>query len=155
MIGCSCGTFTAGTAGVPAGLTSKVVEVHGGADLPEFLLTDGQVLGLPYFKAHKYEGRKHREKIVGFNGSAELSGKRTRRYVTPDSYEGTEGNTLAEAMKLPGERGGLKLSRWVVCSWVISNISAAEALRARSIPFLDNIPELLRTVQNLSPSQVR
>lgn len=155
MIGCSWGTSTAGPAGVPAGLTSKVVEVRGGADLPEFLLTDDQVMGLPYFKARKHESRKHKEKIVGFNGSAELSVRRTRRYVTPDGYEGTEGNTLAEAMKLPEERGGLKMSRWIVCSWVIANISAAEALRARSIPFLDHIPELLRSVQNLSPSQVR
>lgn len=87
------------------------------------------------------------------NSSSGGFAKRTRRYVTPDTFNSTS-SSLSDALNLPGERGGLKLSRWVICSWAVANISAEDAMRNRNNVFLERIPELLRSVQNLAPSQV-
>jgi hypothetical protein len=89
------------------------------------------------------------------NSTSEGHAKRHRQYVTPAGYNETENGTLAESLNLPRERGGLQLSRWVICSWVVANISAADAVRNKDNVFLERIPELLRSVQNLAPSQVR
>jgi hypothetical protein len=89
------------------------------------------------------------------NSTSEGPAKRHRQYVTPVGYNESEDGSLAESLNLPRERGGLQLSRWVICSWVVANISAADAVRNKDNVFLERIPELLRSVQNLAPSQVR
>lgn len=89
------------------------------------------------------------------NSTSEGHAKRHRQYVTPVGYNESENGSLAESLNLPRERGGLQLSRWVICSWVVANISAADAVRNKDNVFLERIPELLRSVQNLAPSQVR
>jgi len=127
------------TAFLPRG-KAKVVEMHD-QDVPAFLLngSSSNVL-LPAVKAL-------------INSSSGGFAKRTRRYVTPDTFNSTS-SSLSDALNLPGERGGLKLSRWVICSWAVANISAEDAMRNRNNVFLERIPELLRSVQNLAPSQV-
>lgn len=95
---------------------------------------------------------------IGGPGDAAQQGpggfaKRARTYVTPDTFNDSS-SSLNDAMKLPEERAGLKLSRWVICSWLVANISAADAMKNTNNVFLERIPELLRSVQNLAPQQV-
>lgn len=102
--------------------------------------------------------------LVGHDASSAGPGNSTTKpglaYVTPLGYSETDNVSgladLAEAMGLPTERDGLKLSRWVICSWVVANISAVDAVKNRNSVgvFLERIPQLLRTVQDLVPSQV-
>jgi hypothetical protein len=127
---------------VPSPGLTRVVEVRDAADnIPYFTGTALQVLRSMPAAA---------EALVDHSAST----KRTRQYVTPVGYNGTESGDLAQSMNLPNERDGLKLSRWVICSWVVANISARDALRNRNNVFLERIPDLLRSVQDLAPSQV-
>lgn len=114
--------------------------------------TFGTVLSLP--------AAPHAAALVGHD-SARPATKPALSYITPLGYSETENGTggladLAEAMGLPNEKDGLKLSRWVICSWVVANISAEDAVRNRNSVgvFMERIPQLLRSVQDLAPSQV-
>lgn len=136
------GVTAAFTKAPSPGLT-RVVEVRDAADdIPYFT---GQALNI----LHRVPAAA--EALVDYSASP----KRARRYVTPVGYNDTESGDLAQSMNLPKERDGLKLSRWVICSWVVANISASDALMNRNNVFLERIPELLRSVQDLAPSQVR
>jgi hypothetical protein len=125
---------------VPSPGLTRVVEVRDADAIPYFTGPALKVLRSMPAAA---------EALVDYSASP----KRTRQYVTPVGYNDTESGDLAQSMNLPNERDGLKLSRWVICSWVVANISASDALRNRD-NFLERIPELLRSVQDLAPSQV-
>lgn len=139
--------------GTSAGTVRPRVEVHEAAShgsVPAFLdsaETHGTVFSMP--------GTPRAEALVDHNTSSTAAAKRHRRYVTPVGYNETDSGDLAASMNLPDERDGLKLSRWVICSWVVANITAVDAVKNRNSVFLERIPELLRSVQDLAPSQVK
>lgn len=81
---------------------------------------------------------------VGAGGS-----KRVRHYVVPDGYTQMDNGTLVESLNLPDEHNGVKISRWVLCSYVVANVSMEDAFRHRNMRFLEEIPTLLKSAQSL------
>lgn len=131
---------------------SKAVKVQN--EIPAFLHVDKASKGAHVVSFPLPAAAARGFLVNSTSPSAAQAKQRSRNYVTPDGYNDTSNGTLAEMLNLPHVKDGHEMARWVICSWAVANISAADALRDRNNVFLESIPELLRSVQNLAPSQV-